>query len=197
MGAEVINLTCPGCGARVSTKDQECEYCHKPITISSFNSMKGLQFAELNKYKNTYDTVLKDNPDNPEINYSIAMCYLKLKLYDKAIESFDKVINQNIDATDAYYYAAICFLKGTKAFTQTRETIDKVLQYLDAAISIEPKGMYYYYEAYIKYDYFKRKFLKTTPTYEELLENAKQVGINDAEIVEFYEILGVERPNVL
>ena len=140
---------------------------------------------------------MKDNPDNPEINYSIAMCYLKLKLYDKAIESFDKVINQNIDATDAYYYAAICFLKGTKAFTQTRETIDKVLQYLDAAISIEPKGMYYYYEAYIKYDYFKRKFLKTTPTYEELLENAKQVGINDAEIVEFYEILGVERPNVL
>lgn len=37
MSHTVIEMNCPGCGARVSTGQSECEWCHKPIIISTFN----------------------------------------------------------------------------------------------------------------------------------------------------------------
>lgn len=39
MSHTVIEMNCPGCGARVSTGQSECEWCHKPIIISTFNSV--------------------------------------------------------------------------------------------------------------------------------------------------------------
>lgn len=47
--------------------------------------------------------------------------------------------------------------------------INKAEEYLNAACMIEPKGFYYLFWAYIKYDYFERKFLNTSPDYKELL----------------------------
>ena len=77
---------CPGCGARVSTAQKECDWCHKPIVISTFNSVYSMPMPEVNKYAGVYRKALTENPDNTELNKSIAMCYLKLKMYDKALE---------------------------------------------------------------------------------------------------------------
>ena len=35
MSHQVVELNCPGCGARVSTAQKECDWCHKPIIIST------------------------------------------------------------------------------------------------------------------------------------------------------------------
>lgn len=197
MGAQIVELNCPGCGARVSIGQSECEYCHKPIVVTTFNSISNLSVPELNKYTNEYKKILKEDPENPSINGSIAMCYLKLKMYEKAEMAFEKAIEDNFDNSEMYFYAALCLLNGKKPFVQTREVIDKIIEYTNAAIQIESRGIYYYFEAYIKQDYFQRKFLKTSPTYQELLELAKTSGVSEADITMVFEILGLEKPTNL
>lgn len=197
MAHSVVELNCPGCGARVSTGQKECDWCHKPIVISTFNSVQSMPMLELNKYANTYRAALSKSPDNPELNKSIALCYLKLKLYDKALPAFEKAVEDNFDDSELYFYAAVCLLRGKKAFLAPRKDIDKIEEYLQAALMIEPKGIYYYFWAYIKQDYFDRKSYKTSPTYIELFAQAQQVGLSEFDVEQLFGILGVPRPSCL
>lgn len=197
MSHNVINLTCPGCGAPVSINQKVCEYCDRPIIISSFNSVYSMPLTDVNKYKKSYTQALSDYPDNPQINSSIAMCYLKLRLYDKALENFEKSIEDNFDNSETYFYAAVSLLKGKKAFLAQRTDINKAIDYINAALMIEPKGIYYYLLAYIKYDYFERKFLNTTPDYTQCLSDALNNGVSEYDKTMLLDILGVSKPSVL
>ncbi len=195
MPHSIIEMNCPGCGARVSTDQKVCEWCHKPIIIATFNSVYSMPMPEVNKFAGAYHKALAENPDNRELNNSAAMCYLKLKLYDKALPAFEKAMEDNFDNSETFFYAAICLLQGKKAFLHQRPTIDKILEYINAALMIEPKGIYYYFLAYIKYDYFARKFFKTSPTYQEALTIAQEQGYSPFDAEQLFEILGVDRPN--
>lgn len=194
MAHDVVELNCPGCGARVSTGQKECDWCHKPIVISTFNSVYSMPLPEVNKYAGAYRKALAENPDNTDLNKSIAMCYLKLKMYDKALAAFEKAIEDNFDDSEVYFYAAICCLGGKKAFLSQRALIDHAIEFIEAANMIEPKGIYYYLLAYIKYDYFERKYLNTTPNYRECLTMAEQEGVSPYDLSELFGILGVENP---
>lgn len=197
MTHQIIELTCPGCGDRVTTDQQECKYCHKPIIISTFNSVYNMPLPEVNKYANEYRKALSDHPENKELNTSVAMCYLKLKLYDKATLAFEKAIEDNFDNSETFFYAAICLLKGNKAFLTPRPSIDKIEEYINAALMIEPKGIYYYFWSYIKYDYFSRKYFNTTPTYQEALQSAFDHGISEFDKEQLFSILSVSKPECL
>lgn len=194
---QIVEINCPGCGARVSTGQKECEWCHKPIIISTFTSVYSMPMPEVNKFAAAYRKALAENPDNQDLNNSVAMCYLKLKLYDKAFPAFEKAMEDNFDNSETFFYAAICLLQGKKAFLQQRHTIDKILEYINAALMIEPKGIYYYFLAYIKYDYFQRKCFKTSPTYQETLTMAIDAGLSEFDVEQLYGILGVARPECL
>ncbi|MBQ9513815.1 MAG: tetratricopeptide repeat protein [Clostridia bacterium] len=193
----IVSLECPGCGERLSIDMKECPSCHKPVVITTFNSVASMSGLELNKYANSYRKALAEDPDNKQLNLSIAMCYLKLKLYDKALPAFEKAIEDNFDNSESFFYAAVCLLHGKKAFLATRPDIDKIEEYINAAIMIEPKGIYYYFLAYIKYDYFFRKYYNTSPTYEEAAEMAMQAGLSETDVTMLYDILGVARPDCL
>ncbi|WP_122642800.1 tetratricopeptide repeat protein [Luxibacter massiliensis] len=197
MSQTIVELNCPGCGARVNTGQKECDWCHKPIVISTFNSVYSMPMPEVNKYASAYRKALSENPENGDINKSIAMCYLKLKMVDKALPAFEKAIEENFDDSESYFYAAVCALGGKKAFLNQRPTIDKALEYIDAALMIEPKGIYYYLMAYIKYDYFERKHFKTSPDYQECLLMANNAGLSDYDIEQMYAILNVARPEAI
>ena len=192
---KIIEMKCPTCGARVSTGQSQCEYCLNPIIISSFNSVYSMPMPEVNKYASAYRKELSQDPDNQELNNSIAMCYLKLKLYDKALPAFEKAMEDNFDNSETFFYAAVCLLKGRKAFLCVRSEIDKIEEYINAAIMIEPRGVYYYLLAYIKYDYFHRKYFNTSPSYQEALAMAQKYVYSPFDAEQLFEILGVERPN--
>ena len=194
---QIVELECPGCGKAITTSTQQCPQCFREIVISTFNSVSGMSPLEINKQANAYRKAMVNNPDNQTLNMSIAFCYLKLKLYDKAIPCFEKAIEDNFDNSETYFYAAIALLKGKKAFLSPRSVIDRIEEYIQAAIMIEPKGIYYYFWAYIRYDHHFRKSYRMTPNYQELLAQAKQIGLSQTDIVELYKILEVERPEVL
>lgn len=195
MSYQVIEMSCPGCGERVTTNQTECPCCRGPIIISSFNSVSSMSMPELNKFAGTYRKALAENPEHQELNASIAMCFLKLGLYDKALPAFEKAMEDNFDNSEVFFYAAVCLLKGRKSFVCTRPEINKMEEYINAALSIEPRGVYYYLLAYIKYDYFSRKFFKTSPTYQEALNMAVQNGCTAFDAEQLFALLKVERPN--
>lgn len=197
MAAQVMELKCPGCGARVDVGQTSCEWCHKPITVSSFNSIYAMTMPQVNKYAGAYKKALQDEPDDIELNSSIAMCYLKLKLYDKALLAFEKAMEDNFENSETFFYAAVCLLRGKKAFLASRKDIDTALEYTNAALMIEQRGLYYYFLAYIKYDYFERKYLNVSPNYRECYITACQIGTSEYDIHMLYDVLGVERPNIL
>lgn len=196
MSQQIIELNCPGCGARVSTGQKECDWCHKPVVISTFNSVYSMTMPEVNKYAGAYKKALSEHPDNDELNKSVAMCYLKLKLYDKALSAFEAAIEDNFDDSETYFYAATCLLKGKKAFLAQRNEINKCIEYINAANMIEPRGIYYYFLAYIKYDFFERKYLNTSPNYQECLGMANDFGTSEYDINMLFDILGVAKPSI-
>lgn len=195
MSQQIVEINCPGCGARVTTGQSECEWCHQPIVISTFNSVYSMPMPQVNKYAGAYRKALAENPDNTELNNSIAMCYLKLKLYDKALPAFELAMEDNFDNSETYFYAAVCLLKGKKAFLAQRADIDKAIEYINAALMIEPRGIYYYFLAYIKYDFFERKYLNTSPNYRECVQMSYDIGTSDFDKDMLFNILGVTNPN--
>ena len=197
MECQIVELECPGCGKAIAINTKQCPQCFREIIISTFNSVKGMSPLELNKQANSYRKAMASEPDNKNLNMSIAFCYLKLKLYDKAIACFEKAIEDNFDNSETYFYTAISMLKGKKAFLAPRSVIDKIEEHIQAAIMIEPKGIYYYFWAYIRYDHHFRKLYKMNPDYKALLNQASQFGVSPSDISELFEILEVERPSVL
>lgn len=193
MAYKIEHLTCPGCGFPIEVGAKECPAGH-PINISTFNSVYDMPIPLVNKYANTYKKELAEDPDNQDLNYSMGICYLKLKLYEKALSAFENAMEDNFDNSETFFYAAICLLQGKKAFLHQRATIDKIIEYIDAAIMIEPKGIYYYFLAYIKFDYFERKYLNVTPNYRDCLVTATQCGYSELDANQLFSILGVEKP---
>ena len=193
----VIEIKCPGCGARLQIDQKECEFCHAPVIISTMSDAFSLSAQNLSKYQKSYEDDLKENPDNAELNNSLAFCYLKLGFYDKALEKFDKAIEQDLNNSETYLYAAVCVLAGRKPFLTPRPEIDKIEKYINAALMIEEKGLYRYFQAYIKYDYFKRKFFKTTPAWEECLAQAKADGFSPSDVNQLFSILKQEIPSCM
>ncbi len=197
MSYQVVELECPGCGTPITTSTQQCPSCFREIVIKTFNSVSSMSPLEVNKQANAYRKAMVNNPNDQTLNMSIAFCYFKLKLYDKAIPCFEKAIEDNFDNSETYFYLAISLLKGKKAFLTPRPIIDKIEEYIQAALMIEPKAIYYYFWAYIRYDHHFRKSYRMSPNYQELLAQARQNGLSQADVVELFNVLGLERPSCL
>ena len=197
MSTQLHENKCPGCGAAVANAQKKCEFCGNPVIITTFNSVHAMPLPMVNKYAAAYRQALAGSPDDKTINNSLAMCYLKLKLYDKALVSFEKAMEDNFDNPETFFYAAVCLLGGKKAFLAQRPAIDKMQEYINAALMIEPtRGIFHYLLAYIKYDYFERKYLNTSPNWREALDAMSNAGEPPSvtDIGELFGILGVECP---
>lgn len=197
MAHQVVELECPGCGVPITTSTRQCPQCFREIVISTFNSVNSMSPLDINKQANAYRKAMVNHPDDKTLNMSIAFCYLKLKLYDKALPCFEKAIEDNFDNSEVYFYAAIALLKGKKAFLTPRPVIDQIEEYIQAAIMIEPKGIYYYFWSYIRYDHHHRKSYMMSPNYRELLAKAQHAGLSQTDVAELYSILEVQRPEYL
>ena len=197
MAHQIVELECPGCGVPITTSTRQCPQCFREIVISTFNSVNSMSPLDINKQANAYRKAMVNHPDDKTLNMSIAFCYLKLKLYDKALPCFEKAIEDNFDNSEVYFYAAIALLKGKKAYLTPRPIIDQIEEYLQAAIMIEPKGIYYYFWSYIRYDHHYRKSYMMSPNYRDLLGQAQQAGLSQTDVEELYSTLEVQRPDCI
>ncbi len=194
MAYQVIKLTCPGCGYPITIDTKICPKCKRPIEISTFNSLSSWSVPLFTRWLNQISPAF---PDHTTVNLGLAFCHLKLKRYDVAESYFEKAIEDNFDNSEIYFYAAVCKLKGKMAFLAERAKIKAIENLIESALMIEPKGIYHYFRAYIKYDFYERKKFNTKPHYTECLQQAVDAGLSDFDIAQLYDILGVERPAAL
>ena len=175
-----------------------CEYCGKPVVITSFNSIVDRAAPEVNKLLRALE---RDPESGGELSaladFTKGSCYLKLKLYDKAIEKFETAIDQNLDNPEAYFYAAVCHLKGRKACLTPLPDLRKALEYIDAANSIEPRGVFSYLAAYIKNDFFAKKCLRIDPDWRQEMATAVANNLSPADAALLFQTLGVPQPAAL
>ena len=197
MADKVNAINCPSCGAPVSRSGKICEFCNREIIVTSFSTISSLLPAELQKYSSAYKALAEKEPLDASLTMSLGFCSLKLKVYELAISSFATAIEQHVDNPEVYFYAAVALLRGKKAFLASRPVIDKAESYINAAIALEERPIFYYFLAYIKYDYYERKSYRTSPAYDELLSKSLEIGLNESEVIEFHEVLCVQRPNQL
>lgn len=195
-------MVCLQCGdsfAKDELKNGElCPSCERVYDDPPpYGQVAKISLPEVNKYVSAIQSHLAENTNSKRLNTSLGICFIRLKLYDKALPFFEKAMEDNYEDPYSYFYAAVCLLKGKKAFVSTRPEIDKMEAYLKAAADLDTKGIFYYFMAYIKYDYFSRKAFKTNPTWQEVLASATEAKVSEDDVAEFYRLTGVERPNCL
>ena len=169
---EIISMKCPSCGASITTQTKQCDYCQSDILVKSFKNLAAMPLPQVNKYMAAYQSASAEHPDNNDVNASVGLCFLRLKKYDLALNYLEKAQADNFEDATPFFYAAVARLEGRKPFLLNRQEIDQIMTDIEAAMSIEPKAEQYYFMSYIKRDYFKRKFLNTTPSWEEYMQEA-------------------------
>lgn len=191
--AEIVVYECPNCGANLKREDNFCPFCRSQYVITPQRAA-ATPLPLLNKYISEYKRVLTAEPDNNRVSVAMAYCFLQLKLYAKAQAVFDKAIEDDAGNSELYFYSAVCTLGGKKPFLQPRPVIDKALQYIEAAIMTEPRGLYYVLSAYIKYDYFKRKNYNISPNYADDLNSAAAYGVAHDDVAGLFAMLNADIP---
>jgi tetratricopeptide (TPR) repeat protein len=187
-------LSCPYCGGKISKEEDLCEYCGHEYFISSFSSDSNIKNTDLQKYIKAYDSMLNDGSENSDLNYSLGICYLRLRMYIKARSCFDKAIDMGTGDSEAYFFAAVSILNGKKPFINSKKDVDNAMEYLNAAIAIEDRPKYRLLMAYLKFDYYEKKHLRIEPSYKEDLAMAL-VGSTDKDRSELFALLKVDVPD--
>ena len=160
MGFRVVEVSCPGCGAPWSTAQRTCEYCGRPVVVTSLSDLSGLTAADLRKASRSLGAAVDGGADDPLVWLALGATFLKLGQYDRAGTQFGAVIDEAPGESEAYFYAAIAELEGKKPFLQVLPKIKKVESLLDAAMQLEPRGIYWLLRGYIVSDYYERKGLR-------------------------------------
>lgn len=188
----VMDLRCPGCGHPLKSDEVRCEYCGRPIEISSFSETESLSIEDLKKHILLYNTIIGQDERNATANFSKGICFLKLKLYDNALDCFNKAIEADFSFEKAYLYAAVATMKGNTPFVLSRTQINQAEAFLNDAISFNGKGIYFYLAAFIRYDYHNRKSFFIKPDYKDYLLKAIDSGVSKKDIESLFTILNLD-----
>lgn len=191
---KVIALNCPGCNQPVSTDQVKCRFCKRPIVVQRISEIQSMPAVEMSKYMNAYKSIVADNPAHIGLNGALAVCYINMKMYDKALDVFNKIMDDNVDNPDIFFNTAVCHLRGKKPFQCQRSDIDAAIKYVNAANSLQPNAMNHLLLSYIKQDYFERKYLQVSPSWRDELEAAESYGANEDTVKELCAALNVQMP---
>ena len=194
MDIKVESLSCPGCGAPVDIDDDNCPFCGRQLIITKINKINKMNDATLKNYITFYEDDLLKKENSYKLNLSFGLCYLKLNLYEKAINHLNVALEKNIENSEIYYYLAIATLQGKKAFLTPRKEIDKIINYLNIAIKIEKKGIYYYLLSYILFDHHYRKGYYVQENFKFYFDLSKLNGVTSVEVNELFTMLKVVIP---
>jgi tetratricopeptide (TPR) repeat protein len=196
VGSRVVDVRCPGCGSPWSTSEAYCKYCGRQVIINSMSDLISMDARTLKAHTRVFEDALDLGSDDPSIHSSLGMCFLKLGLRSKALEHFEKAMVDDIENSETYFFAAIAELDGKKPFLATLSMVRTAEEYLTAALRLEDRGIYSYFFAYLRFDYYERKSLNCQPGYETFLDDAFRNNVTNLDIQNLFELLGVDRTTV-
>jgi uncharacterized protein HemY len=60
---------------------------------------------QINKYISTIQSQLIETPNDKQLNGALGICFLKLKLFDKALPFFEKAMEDNMEDSSPFFLA--------------------------------------------------------------------------------------------
>lgn len=121
--------------------------------------------------------------------------FLEMKLYDKAISCLESEISNDTMNSELYFYLSVALLRGKRPFLSSKADIQRIEGYMETAIAMQEKSMYYCFCSYIKYDFYSNKHLKTDLNYVVLYEIAKTLGLTYSDVQELFALLKTNKPD--
>ncbi len=198
MSVKEIVIKCTKCGYEavydINGPSVKCKYCRNPIIPKNYAEAvevppveRGKQIAQLNR-------LAGENPNEADIVFALGLFYLANMGYSFAAIQFRKAIALDPMRAEYYYYLAISLLDGKKPFSHPTATIREILENITLAEGIAPCGIYYYFHAFVTYDFFERKYLRNIPTSAQLKQQATAFGVTSNEITTLFNMLKIPRP---
>lgn len=175
---QILDLKCPGCGAPANSQKANCDFCGRPIVITSFRDLTDVLGSSLSKYSMAYEDLAEAHPESVDVKLALAICKIKLNQFDSANRLLTELLDRIATNPDPYFYLAVGLLAGKNAFSAPLANIKQIVSLLDSANSLRPSGIYALFQAYIAFDFYERKFLNISPNFEELLKNAEHLGVS-------------------
>jgi tetratricopeptide (TPR) repeat protein len=185
----VIDQTCPGCNAPLDHTARNCAYCARPIVITSFSTLHECTPQQASNYMRMYQGMETEGVLDADGRSALAMCYLKVGLFDKALREFDFALDSNPANSETYFYAAVSQLGGKRPFLCQRTQVDQAGQYATAATRIEPRAPYFAFLALLSRDFYERKFLRPATSSHEYMAIAAELGVTQADYHLLSEVL--------
>ena len=194
MPAVVHDTSCPGCGAPAELTAKYCEYCGRPVIITTFTSIRDWTGSEVTKYVKSYEASLKDDGPDPDVKLALAICLIKLRQYPRALAQVTEAINFNVDNAEAYFYSAIARLGGKRPALGNMHILREALDDLESAKALEPRGAFYYLSGIIRSDFFERKRIRQLPVSSEEFGTAAAYGVSLEDIRFIHEVAQLPLP---
>lgn len=194
--AEVI--TCPQCGAPVKNRRNRCDYCEAEILVFSLSSLDRFEREGIQKYINHYKKMLQENPNDPDANCAMGICYMELGLYDLASKFLKTAIELTPDSGESYYYYALCLLQGKKPRSLSLSEIKKIETYVRTATELDSsQAKFFILWIIIKYDYYLKSGMIINPSIDTLLLKLKTAHYDRKEAEHILKIIPVNDQDIL
>lgn len=140
---------------------------------------------ELTEIMKRYQSRIAANSEDGEMHFRLALCYLELKGYTRAIEHFKRAVELLPRDSDAHYYYGLSLIRGRRPKTLLLKDIRSIEECLETAMQIDDRpAKYYYLAAILKYDFYLANGLSASgPSPDDLISMAYH-GIQEAGEVE-------------
>lgn len=189
---KVCIYECPNCGAPIKIADKICGHCFSAVYLQRVKDSDNLSKGDIAKHIAVYKKNIANGlAHDSNMLISLGICHYKNGMYSLAQKAFEQAIDVDPENVNAYYYAALSLLNGKRPYLQTLPKIKKMVEMLEAAISIQAEGRAYYFLYLIQKDFFDKKHLRNQYSSLELKNNAMDNAVTDEEINELEKNLAI------
>lgn len=178
----VLVLTCPQCGAPVSSLEKRCHYCNSYFFIKNFSCDK------IRAYIGHCDKFIAQNKNNSsnvfEDSFSLGLCYLQIKNYSLAQDCFNRAISLSPNNPYSYYYYVLSRIGGRRLKTLRFDEVSEMESFLKTAVQLAPDIPYFELLLYmLKIDYYKVNGLRVSEDeLKQLLNHLVEKEFNNFEL---------------
>lgn len=120
--------------------------------------------------------------------------HLGVGLHRDAVTEFRQARAGDPGNPEPYFLGAVANLDGKKAFLASLQCIRETEELILGALALEDRAVFHYLLAYIRYDYYTRKFLRPPAPWQESFDDAWNKGLTHGQIDALFTLLSVEDP---
>lgn len=166
---------------------------HRDRDLADATTLSRMSKDEVKGRLNELRRAMQEVTADWETHLYVGLLYLRLRLFAEAQSYFERAVKLSPESAAAHYYLALALVGGKRPKYLSPDDCAQVEHHLTVAAQIDPEdSKYFYLLAIIKYDfYFTNGLRSRSPSYDELLRQARQKLYDRGEMERLLEIVVV------